>query len=375
MQLGITILPFHHLSKHIWNAANDHWNQGVPPQWVQNDNKPSIFKTVASQGSKLHLQTLVVQPMPTNPSIQELSSGTSGTASSSSGGGQKLQVRRLTFVPRWAVLPHIFPVDDDAVLGCAINVAVDGVRAVNKMNLEKYDLVLMDIVMLKMDGMHDVLLKLFMKDGLSDMLEKHLRHLKVIQEMSRVLRMPCDALIPTSTTSSATPSTASLSSLATMVTYSGTDSDEIGPPSQLVNAEGIDGDGSGMGLTEEWCQAILKDLISGENLNKVGVPEGFGFDMMGAESIGMGVNVNVKGMSGGMSNDMGMGKKRGLEEELDRIREVKRDQFEGPPCLHQCPCPLLMAMSFSLHLLLIVVVATSTVNFTFPYTPVIQFYA
>ncbi|KAI6002495.1 hypothetical protein EDC04DRAFT_2611878 [Pisolithus marmoratus] len=345
MQLGITILPFHHLSKHIWNAANDHWNQGVPPQWVQNDNKPSIFKTVASQGSKLHLQTLVVQPMPMNPSIQELSSGTSGTASSSSGGGQKLQRLNSKFLE---------------VLG--------GWSEGSEQNE-------LGEVSFGADGMHDVLLKPFMKDGLSDMLEKHLRHLKVIQEMSRVLRMPCDALIPTSTTSSATPSTASLSSLATMVTYPVTDSDEIGPPSQLANAEGIDGDGSGMGLTEEWCQAILKDLISGENLNKVGVPEGFGFDMMGDESIGMDVNVNVKGMSGGMSNDMGMGKKRGLEEELDRIREVKRDQFEGPPCLCQCPCPLLMAMSFSLHLMLIVVVATSTVNFTFPYTPVIQFYA
>ncbi|KAI6006413.1 hypothetical protein EDC04DRAFT_2582983 [Pisolithus marmoratus] len=98
-----------------------------------------------------------------NPSIWELSSGTSSTASSSSGGGQKLQVRKLTFVPRWAVLPHTLPINDDAmswrlnskflqVLGCAIDVAVDGVRAVNKMNLEKYDLVLMDIVMLKTDG-------------------------------------------------------------------------------------------------------------------------------------------------------------------------------------------------------------------------------
>ncbi|KAI5981105.1 CheY-like superfamily, partial [Pisolithus albus] len=63
----------------------------------------------------------------------------------------------------WAVPPRVLPVDDDAVsrrlnskflqvLGCVIDVAVDGVGAVNKMNLEKYDLVLMDIVMPEMDG-------------------------------------------------------------------------------------------------------------------------------------------------------------------------------------------------------------------------------
>jgi osomolarity two-component system response regulator SKN7 len=67
---------------------------------------------------------------------------------------QKLRVRRSTFVPGWAVPPRVLLVDDDAVsrklsskflqvFGCTIDVAVDGVGAVNKMNLEKYDLVLM----------------------------------------------------------------------------------------------------------------------------------------------------------------------------------------------------------------------------------------
>ena len=67
---------------------------------------------------------------------------------------QKLRVRRSTFVPGWAVPPRVLLVDDDAVsrklsskflqvFGCTIDVAVDGVVAVNKMNLEKYDLVLM----------------------------------------------------------------------------------------------------------------------------------------------------------------------------------------------------------------------------------------
>ena len=70
------------------------------------------------------------------------------------GSAQKLRVRRSTFVPGWAVPPRVLLVDDDVVsrkvsskflqiFGCTIDVAVDGVGAVNKMNLEKYDLVLM----------------------------------------------------------------------------------------------------------------------------------------------------------------------------------------------------------------------------------------
>ena len=67
---------------------------------------------------------------------------------------QKLRVRRSTFVPGWAVPPRVLLVDDDEVnrrmsskflqvFGCTIDVAVDGLQAVNRMNLEKYDLVLM----------------------------------------------------------------------------------------------------------------------------------------------------------------------------------------------------------------------------------------
>jgi osomolarity two-component system, response regulator SKN7 len=67
---------------------------------------------------------------------------------------QKLRVRRSTFVPGWAVPPRVLLVDDDEVnrrmsskflqvFGCTIDVAVDGIGAVERMNLEKYDLVLM----------------------------------------------------------------------------------------------------------------------------------------------------------------------------------------------------------------------------------------
>jgi osomolarity two-component system response regulator SKN7 len=96
----------------------------------------------------------------------------------------KLRVRRTVFMPDWAVPPRVLFVDDDVVIqklgskflqvfGCTIDVVVDGVSAVSKMMLEKYDLVLMvcrsllsclirrlktrcinlqDIVMPKLDG-------------------------------------------------------------------------------------------------------------------------------------------------------------------------------------------------------------------------------
>ncbi|KAI6144125.1 hypothetical protein BKA82DRAFT_4331113 [Pisolithus tinctorius] len=310
----------------------------------------------------------------------ESSSATSGAATPSSGGGQKLRVRRSTFVPGWAVPPRVLLVDDDAVsrrlsskflqvFRCAVDVAVDVVGAVNKMNLEKYDLVLMDIVMPEMDGISatslirqfDHVTPIILMTSNSrpserkgwglrsyDLVQKHLMHLKVIQEMSRVPRIPCaprlstdnsltDALVPASATpSAATTSTSSASSSGTTVAYSGGDGGGIGPPSASANAEGVDGNGNGplfiggvgtdiridplagMGLTEERYQAILKDLVNGDNL---GVPEGFSFDMIEDEGI---VDVGV-GLSEGMSVGMGMGEKRGLEEEQDGIREVKRE--------------------------------------------------
>ena len=74
-----------------------------------------------------------------------------------------VRVRRQTFVPGWAVPPKILLVDDDAVyrnmsskflqvFGCEADVAVDGISALDKLNVEKYDLILMDVVMPNLDG-------------------------------------------------------------------------------------------------------------------------------------------------------------------------------------------------------------------------------
>ncbi|PWN51763.1 hypothetical protein IE53DRAFT_37502 [Violaceomyces palustris] len=155
-----------------------------------------------------------------------------GRPAPSGRGNNHLRVRRSTFVPGWAIPPRVLLVDDDAVcrrlsskflqvFGCSIDYAVDGVTAVNKMNLEKYDLVLMDIVMPNLDGvsatslirqfdpktpiismtsnsgptelmnyissgMNDILPKPFTKEGLLSMLEKHLIHLKTVQKMEDI---------------------------------------------------------------------------------------------------------------------------------------------------------------------------------------------
>ncbi|TCD71574.1 hypothetical protein EIP91_007321 [Steccherinum ochraceum] len=134
--------------------------------------------------------------------------------------------------PRWSSPPRVLLVDDDAVyrmlsgrllkvFGCTIDTADDGRRAVDvlRMNQGKYDLVFMDIMMPNLDGisatslirqfdemtpiisvtsnslpseiltyyssgMNDVLPKPFTRDGVLSILQKHLVHMKSIQEMS-----------------------------------------------------------------------------------------------------------------------------------------------------------------------------------------------
>ncbi|KIM28664.1 hypothetical protein M408DRAFT_138020 [Serendipita vermifera MAFF 305830] len=152
----------------------------------------------------------------------------------SSASPNRLRVRRKTYVPGWAVPPRVLLVEDDAVsrklsskflqvLGVTADVAVDGDAAVKQMCLERYDLVLMDIVMPRLDGvaatslirqfdhrtpiismtsnscpqdilnyyshgMNDILPKPFTRDGLFSMLEKHLNHLKAMSQLSQIPR-------------------------------------------------------------------------------------------------------------------------------------------------------------------------------------------
>ncbi|KAG2063947.1 hypothetical protein BDR04DRAFT_1110846 [Suillus decipiens] len=289
----------------------------------------------------------VVRPTPSN--------GRSSTAPTT------IRVRRSTFVPGWAVPPRVLLVDDDAVsrrlsskflqvFGCMIDVAVDGVGAVNKMNLEKYDLVLMDIVMPKMDGvsatnlirqfdhmtpiismtsnskpseimtyyssgMNDILPKPFTKEGLLDMLEKHLMHLKVIQQMSKLPRSL--GVPPLSDPSFSEALAVGASQLQRHVSSSNTSSSSNSSSSSLhpaLGMSGYDDDGrinplAGMGLSDERYAAILRDIVTQESFSGVGVPEGFSFGLAGALDPGM------------------VGEKRGLDDQGEG-REGKRGRFE-----------------------------------------------
>lgn len=266
----------------------------------------------------------VVRPSPQNPSSSS-SSPTPAASSSSPQSQRTLRVRRSTFVPGWAVPPRVLLVDDDAVtrtlskkflqvFGCTTDIAVDGVGAVTKMNLEKYDLVLMDIVMPKLDGvaatslirkfdqgtpiismtsnskpneimtyynhgMNDILPKPFTKEGLLDMLEKHLMHLKVIQQMSRIPR-PMGALPDTTTNydqalTLANPSSSSASPSSTSATA--TSSGDNNNPGWVFNL-GVGGEGdegrinplAAMGLSDESYQTMVQNLISAESFVEMG---------------------------------------------------------------------------------------------------------
>ncbi|KAI8369117.1 hypothetical protein EDC96DRAFT_503902 [Choanephora cucurbitarum] len=175
------------------------------------DNKPAIEIMAADQSSS------IVNTLQRPAKRKSLSSASSPSSSSSSS-----QVS-------WTVPPRILLVDDDSVyrnlsgkllsvIGCSIDLAKDGVEALKKMGLEKYDLILMDIVMPKMDGisatrsirqydaltpiismtsnftdsdimqyigsgMTDILPKPFSKRTLYQMLEKYCAHLKAIQRV------------------------------------------------------------------------------------------------------------------------------------------------------------------------------------------------
>ena len=195
----------------VSGAGSSGQGQQQQPEGYQDAAQFSTPST-ESEGSN---EEEVVQPTPSNSLITPAAAPS--ISSSSGSGPRKLRVRRSTYVPGWAVPPRVLLVDDDAVsrklsskflkvFGCTIDVAVDGVGAVNKMNLEKYDLVLMDIVMPKLDGvsatnlirkfdqgtpiismtsnskpneimtyyssgMNDILPKPFTKEGLLEMLE------------------------------------------------------------------------------------------------------------------------------------------------------------------------------------------------------------
>lgn len=137
-----------------WQFTSNHQQEPMrtqSPPIPPPASPPSLSGTDPRQLVTLD-NTYPVQPPPA-PAVPRRSLSTSPPLTPAAA-KQRLRVRRSTFVPGWAVPPRVLLVEDDLVSrrlsskflqvsGCTIDVAVDGVGAVNKMNLEKYDLVLM----------------------------------------------------------------------------------------------------------------------------------------------------------------------------------------------------------------------------------------
>ncbi|KAG6840532.1 hypothetical protein C0991_006127 [Blastosporella zonata] len=344
------------------------------------DQSQSRYGFVADTGSS--------QPLQRRQSVATTSTATA--VSSTSDAQNLLRVRRSTFVPGWAVPPRVLLVDDDVVsrklgskflqvFGCTIDLAVDGISAVNKMNLEKYDLVLMDIVMPQLDGvsatsmirqfdamtpiismtsnskpneimtyyssgMNDILPKPFTKEGLLDMLEKHLMHLKVIQQQMRSTSIPRSIGAPPHSDSGFEAAFASTSAVATSSGTATTNNNNNNNTAATSSSGGtsadiptfsitpppfgfdIEPDGrinplAGMGLTDEQYNMILQNLVTAEGflggLTAVdGSASGGSREKRGRDSDcaddGM-----VMGISMGMSEGQGRGEKRSRFEEVE----------------------------------------------------------
>ncbi|KAI8385753.1 hypothetical protein BD560DRAFT_169498 [Blakeslea trispora] len=182
------------------SATANGWPPVPPTTVLQKNDLTFLYNTTPSP-------TLLTPP-PLTPSL---------AGSMESKGKQKV-------THGWAMAPRVLLVDDDAVyrnvcgrmltvVGCSIDVAKDGLEALERLSAKKYDLILMDIVMPKMDGisttrnirrfdtltpivsmtsnynhndimeyigigMNDILPKPFSKNTLYDILDKHCAHLK-----------------------------------------------------------------------------------------------------------------------------------------------------------------------------------------------------
>ena len=141
-------------------------------------------------------------------------------------------------------------------------------------------------------GMNDHLPKPFTKDGLLQVLEKHLTHLKVIQTLSKVPRSVGVPPLsdPNFDNALAIQASQQQGGLPLGFSLGGGDDDDGGKINPLA----------GMGLTDEQYTMILQNLVNGESFSGVS---------------------SLEGATGGESS------KRSLDDASDG-RESKRSRFE-----------------------------------------------
>ena len=129
----------------------DHQNYPPYPPQQQNhqNNAPHNEHSQQHHQPQQHHQQQHHAPHSLHLNVEERSVSASPDASRPTS-----SLRKPAYVPGWTVPPRVLLVEDDAVcrklsskflqiFGCEIDVAVDGVSAVSKMNQQKYDLVLM----------------------------------------------------------------------------------------------------------------------------------------------------------------------------------------------------------------------------------------
>ncbi|KAH0609327.1 uncharacterized protein H6S33_012813 [Morchella sextelata] len=215
------------LGRHLQNGhrSNSMQNGGIQSvgpdgNHMYNIGASSGMSDVYGSGQVGNITFPITAPNPENGTLNSSARPNAGRKKSSS------------FVTNWATPPRVLLVEDDptcARIGtkflqtaqCGVDMATDGLGAVKKLGSNKYDLVLMDIVMPLLDGvsaaalirqfdkdtpiiamtsnirrddiqsyfsngMNDVLPKPFTKEGLLKLLERCLSHLKVNKNTGQI---------------------------------------------------------------------------------------------------------------------------------------------------------------------------------------------